>query len=251
MKSARFMKKVKKSNNGCWLWTGAKSRYGYFKSCGKSERAHRYSWILFRGDIPDGMFVLHKCDNPLCVNPDHLFLGTQTDNMRDAQTKGRLVRPVCPKESLARGIANGMNTHPGILAGEKNGMSVLSDKQRREIIKLRLQGEMIGSLALRFGVSKSQISRTCRGKATGIRPKKWTARMRTANIAARKLNPSAFSRDVVGSKNPRARLTIEDVERIRSVAIRNASVARGLATEFGVCAGTIIAIWKGRIWKES
>lgn len=78
-------------NTGCWLWTGSISglRYGGITHEGKDERAHRVSWILFRGPIPDGINVLHKCDTTLCVNPDHLFLGTQAVNVLDMHAKGR------------------------------------------------------------------------------------------------------------------------------------------------------------------
>lgn len=81
----------------CWVWTGGLARGGYgifmLKSIGigkkKFKRAHRYSWEIHFGEIPNQLLVLHKCDNPPCVNPDHLFLGTQTDNVRDLVQKGR------------------------------------------------------------------------------------------------------------------------------------------------------------------
>lgn len=77
--------------SGCWLWTGAitKSGYGRFAINRKSQVASRASWLLFKGNIPDGLFVLHRCDTPACVNPDHLFLGTVRDNNRDCISKGR------------------------------------------------------------------------------------------------------------------------------------------------------------------
>ncbi len=90
----RFVK-FTRYKDGCWIWTGAKrtSGYGVFKLDGKAESAHRVSYKLFKGNIPEGIFVCHTCDNPMCVNPDHLFLGTASDNMMDAQNKGRLVIP--------------------------------------------------------------------------------------------------------------------------------------------------------------
>lgn len=85
----RFWAKVTKTA-GCWLWTGCVvRRYGQFGvSPGVSARAHRFSYELAYGPIPEGMFVCHKCDTPLCVNPTHLFLGTNSDNQLDAVQKG-------------------------------------------------------------------------------------------------------------------------------------------------------------------
>jgi len=75
----------------CWEWIGAQTRFGYgqFRSNGIVRGAHRVSWEIHNGPIPGGLWVLHHCDNPSCVRPDHLFIGTRTDNMRDAFRKGR------------------------------------------------------------------------------------------------------------------------------------------------------------------
>lgn len=87
----RFWAQVQKTET-CWLWKGfptGANKYGDFQVDGVRYRAHRYSYEMAKGPIPDGMKVLHRCDNPICVNPDHLFLGTQGDNMRDMTRKGR------------------------------------------------------------------------------------------------------------------------------------------------------------------
>lgn len=87
---ARFWKKVRKTDD-CWEWTGSRSvkGYGNFSINGRFIRASRYSYELHFGPIQDGLFVCHRCDNPTCVRPDHLFLGTNSQNIRDCVEKGR------------------------------------------------------------------------------------------------------------------------------------------------------------------
>jgi hypothetical protein len=93
----RFISKyVKEPATGCWIWTACLSvdGYGAFPFRGKKVGAHRVSYIMNVGEIPDGLCVLHKCDTPTCVNPEHLFLGTKKDNAHDAMAKGRNVKGV-------------------------------------------------------------------------------------------------------------------------------------------------------------
>jgi hypothetical protein len=80
---------------GCWQWIAGtqKPGYGRFRYLTDSQQAHRVSYLLYVGEIPEGLHVLHKCDNPQCVNPDHLFLGTQADNNADKISKGRSIGP--------------------------------------------------------------------------------------------------------------------------------------------------------------
>lgn len=86
----RLWRHVEKSD-GCWVWTGSLANWGYgqIKVDGRPERTHRLSWTIHFGPIPDGLDVLHTCDNPPCVRPDHLFLGTDGDNAQDMASKGR------------------------------------------------------------------------------------------------------------------------------------------------------------------
>lgn len=100
----RFWEKVQKTD-GCWLWLAYKQPrgYGQFKHQGRMRLAHRFSWELTNGLIPEGECVLHTCDNPACVNPEHLFLGTQLDNSLDMYEKGRQApSPACAGETNGR-----------------------------------------------------------------------------------------------------------------------------------------------------
>lgn len=138
---AVFWSRVTKSD-GCWEWNGARHKgkcaYGSFRPGGiykaSHSYAHRFSWIIHRGKIPDGLWVLHKCDNPPCVNPQHLFLGTAADNVRDASMKGRM-------------------THK------------LSDAEVAEIRALRARGIPTENIRQMYGVSSGHISSIVRGVA--------------------------------------------------------------------------------------
>lgn len=90
----RFLSKINKTQN-CWFWIAclySEKGYGAFRLRGETKLAHRVSWELHCGSIPEGLWVLHKCDIKNCVNPDHLFLGTHRDNMQDAALKDRFER---------------------------------------------------------------------------------------------------------------------------------------------------------------
>ena len=91
MAQNRFEEKFTKHESGCWLWNAAcrTTGYGVFSYNGKPVTASRVSYILYKGTDPGDLFVCHTCDNPKCVNPDHLFLGTNQDNVEDRKRKGR------------------------------------------------------------------------------------------------------------------------------------------------------------------
>lgn len=129
--------------DGCWEWQGAKTRdgYGVLRGAnGKQLRAHRASWLLTFGEIPEGMRVCHHCDNPICVRPEHLFLGSDLDNAADKIAKGRDAR------------------------GVKNGASKLSGDAARSIVDLYARGgETYETLAKRFGVCITTVFYVLRG----------------------------------------------------------------------------------------
>lgn len=136
---------------GCWNWRGPKRKFGYgAMTCSSkfgASDAHRASWILSFGQIPDDLFVCHKCDNPICSNPDHLFLGTPQDNVQDMRDKGRQ-----------------KYTTPPVHLGEKNPQSILSTKQVAEIKKLLSNGVRQVDIARSFSVSRQVIYRINAGK---------------------------------------------------------------------------------------
>lgn len=138
--------KFKVSNDGCWIWTRSKQGFGYgkVKHKGKFYGAHRISFASHNGPIPDGMFVCHRCDNPACINPKHLFLGTHADNMADCARKGR-----------APGLRN---------AAEGNGQSLLSREDAVAILKSK---DFQRVLAKRYGVSRSTIAMLKAGRTWG------------------------------------------------------------------------------------
>lgn len=126
----RLLSKVKVRKNGCWEWQGSISEKGYGRVGyeGKNNRAHRVSWIAFKGVIKKGFCVCHHCDNKRCINPDHLFQGTNQDNVTDKMIKGRYIIPSRP---------NGEN-HP--LAKLKN----------KDVLYIRESNERAMDLAKKF-----------------------------------------------------------------------------------------------------
>jgi hypothetical protein len=123
----------------CLEWMACRDRdgYGQFRIAGKQYKAHRAAWLLANGQVPEGLCVLHRCDNPGCVRLDHLFLGTSADNIADRDAKGRQSQGDAHyarkhPEWLARGDANGSRTHPERLArGERHGSRLHPDRISR------------------------------------------------------------------------------------------------------------------------
>jgi hypothetical protein len=143
--SNRFWKHIDKQTNGCWVWTGSIFKNGYGRMrFGKYTRvSHRVAYELTKGDIPEGMLVCHSCDIRRCCNPDHLFLGTDADNVHDCQSKGRRAD----------------------ISGENHPMAKLNKEDVLRIRGRRSEGEPLSSIAKDFNVTNALISLIDKRKA--------------------------------------------------------------------------------------
>lgn len=181
----RLESNLRQNDNGCLEWQGSGDRYGVIAVNGKRVKTHRLAWEIKNGEIPEGMMVLHKCDNPPCCNIEHLFIGTQKDNMQDALKKERLKLPFCPDNKKARGEKNGMFIHRAKFTGSNNNNAKLNDSQRDLICSLKSQGVTADLLAKQFNVSASQILIIARSRGIKRRPLKWTDKQRDSIMSAR------------------------------------------------------------------
>ena len=140
--------------NGCWIWEGLFSHNGYGRfrlTGGKRIPSHRYSYELFKGKIKKGLLVCHSCDNPSCVNPEHLWVGTTKENMQDMCQKGRSYFQTHAKKIKRR---KGVNHHK----------AKLTEKEVLEIRKLSNQGFTNRALGIKFNISEYTISPIILGK---------------------------------------------------------------------------------------
>lgn len=156
---ARFWAKVDKDNGPiirdelgrCWIWTAGKftDGYGTISINGKSLMAHRVSYAIHHGHIPSDFLICHACDNPPCVNPSHLWPGTNKDNGADCTAKGR----------RAKGDRNGMRKHPNrVMRGEDHGKSKLTTLEIEAIRARYSEGKISQKrLAAEFGICKATV----------------------------------------------------------------------------------------------
>ena len=138
----RFHDRYEKSEGGCWQWlaSGTSEGYGRIESGGRKILAHRLSFVLHKGEIPEGMLVLHRCDNPGCVNPDHLFLGSNADNSDDKVRKNR----------QSKGSAHGSWSR-----GENHYRTQLTDE---DIRRIRADSRPHKAIGAEYGISFSHVS---------------------------------------------------------------------------------------------
>lgn len=142
----KFWSNVSMQDGTCWAWTGPRSsdgKYGVIAHDGRNFRTHRVSYALNHGYVPPRKVVRHQCDNGLCVNPDHLLIGTQLDNVRDRDSRNRRIAPW----------------------GESNGQSKLTEEEVAQILDAHSKGENQVQLGKRFGVDRATVGRIVRGQS--------------------------------------------------------------------------------------
>ncbi len=202
-------------NSGCWLWSGALScaTHGYgvtsYPDRSRQALAHRLVFEHVKGPIPIGMHVLHRCDNPPCCNPAHLFLGTPADNMRDMVKKGRQQR------------------------GATHYRTKVTDVMVVEMREAYAAGESQSSIAVRLGVSVTSVCLICKAQ-------RWAHVGGPTNVDGNK------RRSRRGAANYNAKLTLEQVDAIRSIS--GPSIA-DISRQFGVSKRTGSNVIKRRTWQ--
>lgn len=206
---------------GCWLWTRARvCGYGSVRINKRDRRAHRVAWELTYGAIPNGLWVLHRCDVPLCVRPSHLFLGDHAANMADMVAKGRSLRGErsfarSHPERLARGDQSGARLHPERLTRGDNHWT----RQHPERV---LRGDAHGL--------RQHPERAARGDANGVR-----------------LHPASLHR---GTQQAQAKLTDADARYIREHYRPRRTPYRYFAERFSVSIQTVWRVVHGHTWSH-
>lgn len=218
----RFDEMVQKQEGGCWLWGGEKAvkRYGAF-SLGqglKTMSSHRYSYLRFKGEIPEGLVVRHTCDVKNCVNPDHLILGTNEDNVRDKVERGRATGH--GKATLNRRLKR------------RSGQRKLHRDEIQKIKDEYATGKFTQfDLAYRWNVSQATISATIRG----------THNCEQKEGGERKRNTS----------NMKRKLSLDDYQKIRDMYATGQHTQTALALQFGCDQTYISAIVNNKLRSDT
>jgi hypothetical protein len=151
---AKLKSRMVETPDGCWEWSGAKTTAGYgeFKRHGRHHYTHRASWIAHNGPIPAGMFVLHRCDNPPCFRPDHLFLGDDLANTRDKIAKGRM------RHGHLYGDDHPARKSPGYLKrGEDHPRARITMEIARDVRRQFASGIRKAHIAKAFGINRGTV----------------------------------------------------------------------------------------------
>lgn len=208
----------------CWPWVGFRRKdagfeYGIMARCdgtGRQVRAHRFSWELHNGPVPDGLMVMHKCDNPPCVNPAHLAVGTCLDNVRDMDSKDRRIS--------------------SSLCGSEKPQSKLTEDDVAKIRGLYATGTHQSTLSARYGVSQATVSAIVLGKT-------W----RHVGGPVGHVTPIQPVRR--GEDNFKSKLTESDVRRMRYLSANGAGFSE-LSEMFSVSMASVRRIVRGDGWSH-
>jgi len=247
----------------CWEWKnkGDKNNYGILKFNKRTYRAHRISYLLFKG-VPGELLVCHKCDNPKCVNPDHLFLGTPEDNLKDASAKGRLLNSEERKKARSKLYFGKGNPFYGKKHTEETKAilaikckRIFSEEERKKASE-RMKGKRHGKNHPLFGKPVSQetrnkISLAGRGRKHTEKTKKLISE---SNIGKKHSEEAKLKMSQAGQmkhngeKNGRSKLKIEDVIKIRE-AIKTEAKLNNIAHLYNVSKSTIKNIKNNKTWR--
>lgn len=224
--AARILQRVEQqANGGCWVWLASLDSKGYGRFCykGRTIPAHRAAYLVFVGEIEDGLFVLHQCDNKQCVNPRHLRLGTHADNMREARERKRMRAP------------NRILTDDAVIAIRAAYRGV--------------DGEQV-LLAERYGVNHSTIASIVNGHSyQHLYVRQPPAPPTQGDLFAGVLCSLSTKRPR-GAQHHKAKLTAELVRQLRAEA--SAGVPRSaLAQKFGIGKAQVSAILNWRYWRHA
>lgn len=222
----KFWSRVdKKSESECWAWKmSCNSRgYGKFQVGRKTISAHRFSIVASGNEIPDGMFSCHKCDNPPCCNPNHLFIGSSADNQRDMADKGR----------SCKGERNPSKTHPELFRGENNYGHKLTDEIVSRLRESPPIGANMNSEALKYSVSASAL----RGAIVGSTWKHLPA-----------TNPNKLQAFLNASHPIRVRITRQTADLVKE-QLRLGMGVKEVSAKMGIHQRTVRRILSGQCWK--
>jgi len=234
MKISDIYKYYTVDENGCWNWTRATNKgYGVVNAMNRTFGAHRVSYELSIGPIPAGGSVCHRCDNPKCINPDHLWLGSHAENMEDMKTKGRSSPP--PVHS---GKDHWRNRYPEkIQRGEQQANAKLTDDQVIAIRRAYIAGEHRDTIAARYGLSPLSIPDLVSGKS-------WKHLFVAGAPSIDELKDASKR-----NKKHGAKVTQTIAEEIRR-RLSKGELGKDLAVEYGIHKATVSDIKLRKIWAD-